>query len=198
MRADPLFAPVIEGMRGAGPNGESSVVYAVDTSLHLRYYNDAWERFALENGGGKVFAEWDIGCQVMDAVPKFLHRFYAKHWGEVLRGGKMWSYDYECSSGKLYRKYRMTVHAITGRVGLLVVNSPIIEELHRRHVPAVTRARVESYRSENGYFVQCCSCRRTRRPGNGAYWDWIPQLVDRMPKNTTHGLCLTCLAVYYP
>lgn len=101
---------------------------------------------------------------------------------------------YECSSPTIFRKFMMHVFPLKKTPGLLVVNSLCVERPHEASHESPCGA---GYRSSHGVVVMCSHCRRTKRSESSDHWDWVPEYVERLPPNTSHGLCNLCLEYYY-
>lgn len=178
-------------------------VYGLWQDLRLAYLNPAWFRFAAENGGEPaISSRWNLGVSIMESVAGQLQPFYRKLLENCLKPEKAElrpvQHEYECSSGALYRRFQLTVYPLKDHQGLLLVNSLVIE---RPHDPAERQPRAPDkadYADQHGLIHQCCHCRRVQNQEIGNRWDWVPQWVDHIPRDTTHSLCPFCLDYYYP
>ncbi len=79
------------------------------------------------------------------------------------------------------------------REGLIVVHSLIVERPYSGEDWEPKPPGEETYCDENGLIRQCADCRRVRRPGPEAIWDWVPDYVTAQPDRISHGLCEICL-----
>lgn len=194
--ADPRFLAHL-GELALSAEGEAETVYGVWSDLRLAYLGPGWFRFAAENGAGDEGwrARWTLGRSVADAWRPPLDRFYIRLFAGALATESPVSHDYQCHSAVTHRVFRMTLHRVGQGLGLFVVNSRLVESPHEASGDA---PRPPVYVDESGFVRQCMHCRRTRRIGEPGGWDWVPQLVERMPANTSHGLCDVCLAYYFP
>jgi hypothetical protein len=60
-----------------------------------------------------------------------------------------------------------------------------------------TAAWIDEYIDERGMVVQCCHCRRVRRPG--ASMVWVELAIEPVPyPRTSHGVCEACMRIHYP
>jgi hypothetical protein len=151
--------------------------------------NPAWNAFALANGARWRDGAWAIGSALMDAIPGILKSFYADLFARARAGAAPVDHEYECSTPTLRRWYSMRVfpcHASTFVVTHSLVRTAPVD--------------VSEYRPEPGAaLLQCSHCRRVQRPGVvPETWDFVPEYVQRVPENTSHGLCGPCMAFYYP
>jgi len=180
----------------AAVDADPSVVFALDSSLHIIYCNPAWDRFASENGGRELQKPAPLGHSVLDFITGALRPFYECAYRRVLEGGAPWEHLYECSSASVYRAFALRVLPMKQSAGLLAINSLRVERAHDR--PSFAGLD-EVYRQSNGVIVMCSHCRRTRRRlGDREAWDWVSDYVARRPLQVSHGLCETCLEYYYP
>lgn len=175
---------------------DTAVIFAIDSGFRIIYCNEAWDRFALENGGPHLVRSGQVGRALADVVAEPLQRFYWDAFDAVLTTGKPWDHCYECSSADVYRKFHMRLIPFPARGGLLVVNSLVQEHPHSglgQEAPSI-----ELYTSQEGLVTMCAHCRRTRRLGDPSIWDFVPGFVANMPPKVSHGLCLLCWAYHYP
>ncbi len=170
---------------------DDSVVYALDADLRILYCNAAWSEFASANKGETANAGSVLGTPVLEAMSEPLKSFYKSAFGEVRQTGQPWEKCYECSSPELFRRFRMRVRFLP-EWDILLVSSSL--ELEYPHGPG-RQSRVFDpafHQNRDGFVAMCSSCRRTRQAGR-ELWDWVPELVEKMPRNVTHGLCPVCL-----
>jgi hypothetical protein len=174
---------------------ESTVICCLDSRLRIVYCNSAWDRFAVENGAPHLCRPAPIGHCILDFISGPDRDYFEKHYRTCLLESQLWERDYECSSAKVHRTFRMRVLPLQSMRGLLVIFSLQVE---RPHELAGSPPLEDLYRSERGLIMMCASCRRTRRDGpDGESWDWIPSFVDRMPLRTSHGICTPCMELHY-
>ena len=176
---------------------DTAVIYVLNSAFDISYCNAAWDEFALKNGGAPVVRQHQIGRNALDVVPSPLRPFYETLFGSVLRNG--WGKDctYECSSDETYRRFHMhiTRKDIPGKGSfLVVVNSLVIEKPHDQ---PNRRFDLRILRQENGLISMCSHCRRVHLPKVQDGWVWVPDLVVRMPRDVSHGLCPVCFDIHY-
>jgi len=130
-------------------------------------------------------------------VGKPLREHYRAHLQSALEGRALWTSEYECSSPKVFRLYRMEVQSVGQGAGLLVLHTRLQQ---RPHAPGLDREPVNPgpWLDEHGLIHQCVHCRRVRRAGSDEAWDWVPQRVERVPDNATGSLCPPCIASRHP
>jgi hypothetical protein len=174
---------------------DRSVIFGLDSGLHIVYCNGAWDHFAAANGGSELLRPAPIGRLLLDSISGPLRPYYESAYHDVLRTSQPWTHIYECSSPAAYRRLSMRVLTMKKTGGLLVVNSLCVE---RPHAGSANRPCESEYRHQNGILVMCSHCRRTRRVDNSQVWDWVPEYVERMPTRASHGLCDICLQYHYP
>lgn len=188
----PSFRGAVEGHDLEALGATSSTVVGVDSDLRIALYNEAYVRFAEQNGGGPAFLRsWGLGASLLDAIPPVLSDFYRSRLLAAMASNEPWQHTYECSSPDLERTLHLTAYPLGGR-GLLLVHSVRLEVPHTRELAADP---VDSYRDGNGFLTQCAYCRRTRR--SEARWDFVPAALARGLDNVSHGICRACADHYF-
>jgi hypothetical protein len=180
---------------------DAAIIYVLDSNLNVAWCNGAWDQFAVENGGANVLRERQIGRNVLDVTPSPLLPFYEKLYASVLGDGKERNHLYECSSDRTVRRFHMHVARkdTTGEGSfLVVVNSLILEAAQRESgQPTASEYDFQALQEDNGFITMCSHCRRTRVPNAADRWVWVPDLVRKMPRSVSHGLCLVCFNIHY-
>jgi hypothetical protein len=201
-RGDPRFVRLLERSGGRQLDQSRDIIYGLWPDLTLAYQNAAWFRFAAENGEPAISSTWPIGRSVLDAVPGCLSLWCRTFVASALASGgsRPLSHEYECSSADVYRRFVMTAYPVPGPIadGVLVANSLRVEVPHSQsdQVPMPQAAR--NYIDAAGLIHQCAHCRRVRSVAEPLEWHWVPEWVRHARQNISHGLCETCLTVYYP
>jgi hypothetical protein len=169
--------------------------FALTESLDICYCNQAWDRFALENGGTpNVLAASVLHRPFLQFVLEALRANFEELFHRVRALGRMQSQDYECSSAKVFRVYRMQVYPLRSGGGFVVINSLRVVHPHTR---AVCEPDDATYRCKLGLIHMCANCRRTRRVDAPSAWDWVPAYVERPRREMTHTVCPFCREYYY-
>lgn len=196
---DSSFASLLVSFGEDALAEHEGTIYGLWPDLTLAYFNPAWFRFAAENNGEPAIStQWGLGRSVLDAICEELQALYRNAYRDCLSSRAAWNQDYECSSGRIFRRFRMTAYPLADGQGLLVVNSLIAEQPHDSDARPPRVAEDRRYRDERGIVVQCAWCRRIRHPRRAARWDWVPAWVDRPPSATSHGICEPCYGHYFP
>ena len=60
----------------------------------------------------------------------------------------------------------------------------------------MSRRPIEAFTGDHGLVVQCSCCRRLKDPV-GPAWEFVAEAVASSPPKVSHGLCPTCVALYY-
>jgi hypothetical protein len=178
---------------------DPAVIYALEPDFRISYCNQAWDRFAAENGGRNLDRDAVRGVSVLDVTPEPLRTFYLNAYSSAQIQRQPWEHEFECSSPEMYRAFRMRVFPLR-LSSLLVENSLLVERLHGADREAA-EANAAQYVSENGILTMCCHCRRTRRIASEKpfeTWDWVPDFLVNPPGAVSHGLCRMCYAYFYP
>ena len=172
---------------------DPAVVYAVDGRNRLFFVNKAWDAFARANSGESLTSDQLTGVDICEGSEESLRSFYVALFDHVRTHSKPVDHMFECSSGSLYRELRMRVMPLASSNGLLIVNSVVIERPH--NISPVSFA-ADRYVDASGLITMCASCRRTRQASLAA-WDWVPDLVERNPRQLSYSLCNLCREYYY-
>ena len=171
---------------------DESVLYALDADFRVVYCNAAWDRFASANKGETTKSSAVQGKFVLEAFSEPLKGFYERAFRAVRQTGQTWEHCYECSSPELFRRFRMRVLFLPESDIVLVISSLEIECPHGpERQPRVFDP--VFYQNRDGLISMCSSCRRTRQADAPESWDWVPHLIEKMPRNVSHGLCPVCL-----
>ena len=183
-----------EALRAALEREQGSA-YVLRPDLSLEYVNEAWRRFALENGA----TDLDSGCETRIPITRAfrppLRELFTTKFQHALQRNQKWNHSYECSSPEVYRKFNMQVQPTSGRDGLIVIHSLIVEAPLGGGL-AGGEALTAHYTDARGLIVQCSSCGRIREPSSSS-WHWAPGLVGVERENLSHGICPTCNFQYY-
>lgn len=173
-----------------------STIFVVDSKLSFVYCNPAWDVFALKNGGHNILRTSVIGTSILAAIPKVLGDFFEDGFDRVRKEMETWEHDYECSSPRHFRMFRMRVLPIRDR-HFLVEHVLRVETPHGcRDLPTDS---LSHYLGANLTITMCCHCRRTLRvnPEIPNTWDFVRLFIDNPPALVSHGLCAVCRTHYY-
>ncbi len=176
----------------------AAVIYVLDRDLRIVYCNEAWNRFAAENGGRGLERDSQVGRSLMDVIPLPLKQFFEENYRKALSKREIWSHSYECSSPTVYRAFRMVSYPDPEGDGVVVVNSITVERPHEDQDRKVCSPNGMLYEDEQGIVTMCCHCRRTCRVGQTAVWDWVPIYLEEPPELISHGICAVCMNLIYP
>lgn len=159
------------------------------------YFNPAWERSAIDNGAPDLLSSYGLGSSWWRCVPAVLAPFLSSAFESARRNAHgHWEHGLSCPSAELERQWRMRILWLPA--GGYLLDYQLLAELPHDGADAV-RDPID-YRPPGGMFVQCAHCRRMKRPRPPEAWDWVPSHVRSPPRNTTHALCETCFAFFYP
>lgn len=173
--------------------GSDHSIYAMDQELNLIYYNKAWKKFALDNGGQAFLNQLELGQNVIDYISGYdLKNFYGGNFEQVLKSGKSWYHEYECSSITAYRSFFQTTYRLKNSKGLAVISSLSLELPMEKLYRIPCEAKENHYFQKSGFINQCSNCRFTKRADHSQKWEWVPQWINNIPKNINHSLCPNC------
>lgn len=165
--------------------------YLLSHDLRIVRVNAAWTRFAEANDGHDMLAPWGRGSCILDAVSGPLRAHHRELFEQVLATGQRREQDYECSSDRVERRFRMVVFPVAASV-LVVTHSLRLERPLDHEAAGADEAR---YRRD-GIIRMCSNCRRVQARGVAERWDWVPTWVVSMPHDVSHGLCPPCAQVF--
>jgi len=149
----------------------------VDKALRLVYCSSAWDQFAVSNDGDAAIASRVIGTNLLDVVPEPLKRLYDQLFAVARDTRQMWPLDYECSSAKLYRLFRMEIRPMRSAAGFVLVHALRVERLHGPDRTSFS-PNADRYSDSQGQITMCAHCRKTRRVAEPEIWDWVPEYVS--------------------
>lgn len=173
-------------------NNSLNTCIAVDRDFNMVFLNQAYFKFAEDNNGIEIHDRFNLGTNFLDAISGDFRKFYREFMQKTLDQSKPGSFDYECSSARVFRKFRLLAYPLQDRAGLLMEHSLIVSCEHDREaVPFEGKY----YIDEHGILHQCGHCRRIRNLPTQR-WDWCPGAMDF--KDVSHGMCDTCVDYYYP
>ncbi len=165
-------------------------------NLKLIYYNPTWRIFANENGANDAELKIKSLAQpIIDALPEPFKNYYLSKFNEVLKTGKVWHFDYECSSAETYRLFNQIAHPFKNGKGIIVVNRLRVEMPMSKTNRKIKKALEHLYLQETGFINQCCNCRCIQSVKNKKEWDWVPEWVKQMHPNTSHTICQFVLII---
>jgi hypothetical protein len=177
---------------------DTNSVFGLSTDLCINYLNPAWFVFSQENDGEPDISErFGLGTYIGEALSGSARDYYLDAFQRILQKGAVWHHDYECSSPDRFRLYHQSVYPLYKRQGLVIVNSPVTEQLFNESFRILCPATTNLYTQETGFIVQCSNCRRVQSTTRQDVWDWVPALVKDMPANTSHSFCPMCFEYYY-
>ncbi|MBT8315590.1 MAG: hypothetical protein KJP26_14125 [Maribacter sp.] len=173
-------------------------IYALSRDLRFTYFNPAWFRFATKNGFDKAAAKkLALGSSVLKWIRGLRLKCYLRNnYKKVIRTGKIWHFDYECSSPSEYRLFHQIVHPLYKKSGVLIINTEMFKLPMSTMNRKTFRVIEDRYIQSDGQIVHCGNCRHTRRADEPDLWDWVPEWIDKLPANYRLSICPTCEHLY--
>jgi hypothetical protein len=177
---------------------DAATLIVLDRDHKIMWTNPAWSEFALSNRGGERIAHGLIGTSYFDGVSGPFVGLFRDAFHDVLSSKTPFLHDYECSSERVARRFRLRALPL-GEDGLLLEHSLTASGPHEHDDERLGSHELleEIYRDAVGVVSMCGNCRRTRRPSNESAWDWVPRFIASPVMPTSHGICPTCAAFYY-
>lgn len=185
---------------------ETNSACLLDVHGVIRFVNEAWDRFARENGGApRALGAAVVGTRWLDHLSgdevrvlhaRLLERALAgQGWSGVVQLG-------ECNTPTEARLVASRFERVLSRrdgepVGIAAVHTVLTSRPMAEAHPPV-EADASAYRRQDGLLVQCACCRRVQSPADPRRWDLVPRLVASPAPLVTHGLCELCVHLYYP
>jgi hypothetical protein len=179
----------------------------LDREGTILFANEAWDRFARENGGGeRVGSAVLVGTRWIDHIsgeaPRRLHRLLLeralRRLGPTPGGGVV---QFNESNGpalaRLVATHLEPIETPGGQVGVAVIHRTVREVPVAEVYPVVVGEEAR-WRCEDGTVEQCSCCRRVRRPDVPEEWDLVPGLVAEPPGAVRFAYCSLCLELHYP
>ena len=158
--------------------------------------NEAFRRFARENGGEGVVASWGPGRSLLECLPEALRTFYRGLYDAAFCGRPA-EHEYVCHSPDQFRRFVMRLvprpdGTVVSEHALLVeVPHPTLVDLSREGV-------LREYRQPTGLISKCCSCQKLRHPGVQGRWDQVRIAFTEGLLEVSHGICPVCAEQLYP
>jgi hypothetical protein len=186
---------------------EKDPALLLDRDAVILFVNEAWDRFARENGGGERVASASlVGTSWFDHIagetPRRLHRLLferaVRRLGPAAHGGVVQLN--EANGPETARLVATHLEPITGPndslTGVAVVHR-VVRELPLSEVYPVVGGDEGRWQDAEGRIEQCSCCRRVRRPDEPEEWDLAPGLVAEPPEHVHFGYCSLCLELHY-
>jgi hypothetical protein len=164
---------------------DPSSLAAITEDGRIGWVNQGWLEFARDNGGAR--AAIHVGDNYFAGISGEIRGLFEAAVSKCLASGVAVEQEYECSSARVRRVYRLRMLPLSERV-LLLVHHPIACRSQDRPAEPPEEAR---YRETTGLIVQCGNCRRTRTFPEQA-WHWVPAWVERPPANIAYVMCSIC------
>jgi hypothetical protein len=138
---------------------DSSSVVIIDLGGTILWTNEAWTRFARENGGESVPERFGPGRSYFAGISGPLREFFQGAFESALLTKTVFEHEYECSSADEYRLMHLRALPVPG--GELLLQHSIVAEHPQDHASSTEQE--TRYRTRDGMVVQCSNCRRFRR-----------------------------------
>jgi hypothetical protein len=174
-------------------------IYGLSEDLNLIYVNPEWINFAKENGvKGNVFKKIPLGQPITNAIfGECVKSFYTENYMKVLKTGKPWHHEYECSAVDEFREFHQNTYRIKDGKGLIIINTLTIHSPMKETGRKAYKVSDKRYLNTTGFLTQCSNCRCTQRANETNIWDWVPEWVEKIPDNCSHSICPICFDYFW-
>jgi hypothetical protein len=180
----------------------------LDAEGVILFVNEAWDRFAAENGGGeRAGSSGVVGTRWLDGIhgedPRrvhavLLHRAMRRSGGGPGGAVLHTSESNDAERSRLVATRLEALGAPGGGLTAVAVIHRTVRDLPLAEVYPPVEGDGASHRSADGTWEQCGCCRRTRRPGPSGEWDLVKALVAVPPRATRFVYCPLCLELHCP
>ena len=198
MKQDKEFEALLERMPAedrAALESSSRVVIGIWPDGTIGYVNPRFDSVAREAGADPAFASsWGVGANYFAACPEIVGARIRSRIAAVLESNAPQEFDYLCPTPHSSATHMVRFYPFAESKALVLVHTLVREVPYpssRLHPPVIER-----YRSAAGIVTQCMHCRCVRVVGDTPVWEFVPEFVERMPENTSHGICDPCLLHY--
>jgi len=177
----------------------SDAALLLDLEGTVLFVNEAWERLASAAGRapgpavGTAFADCAPGEEPRAVLRSLVASAARGPAHPVFISGELNSPE----TARLVTMQMQPLVAGGESMGVTVV-CRVVRELPAGEVYPVVEGKLESYLGEVGALVQCCCCRRTRRPADPEEWDFVPLLVAVPPADALFVYCPLCRELHRP
>lgn len=178
----------------------------LDREGTILFANEAWDRFARENGGGeRVDSSALVGTRWIDHIsgeaPRRLHRLLLeralRRLGPASGGGVVQLNESNSPTmARLVATHLEPIETPGGQVGVALVHR-LVREVPVAEVYPIAAGEESRWRDDDGGVEQCSCCRRVRRPDEPEEWDLVPGLVAEPPARVRFAYCALCLELHY-
>jgi hypothetical protein len=176
----------------------------LDAQGTFLFVNEAWDRHAAENGGGRAcLGETLIGTPWLDhIVGDDVRARHADLLRRALRSPgpkprpvlQMAECNTPTTAGLLSTKLEPVFH--NGEAVAIRISHTLVRERPIAEVYDVVHRPLEAYRGDEGRVAQCSCCRRVLDPREPDRWDLVPELVAAPPPGVVHALCGYCAQLH--
>jgi len=180
----------------------------LDADGVILFVNDAWDRFAAENGGGsRAGSSGVVGTRWLDGIqgedPRrvhavLLHRAMRRE-GDGPGGAVL--HTSEANDDRVARLVATRLDAILSPAGALVAIAVVhrtVRELPLEEVYPPVDGGGDAHRSPDGSIEQCSCCRRTARQDGSGEWDYVRSFAAVPPRATHFVYCPLCVELHCP
>jgi len=177
---------------GVQATRREDVVFGAWADGRLAYFNDAYVRFAIDNGAPSLPDHMPLGSDVLDVVPSPVQSIYRDGWSRLL-AGQAWYLGIECNGPDVFRS--IVVHARPLRARTAVVGV-----LFQHHVRTIAPMHRPDQGAAHPHLVGpnarlCVNCARTADASSGpTRWVWVSANLDQHLAQVDWGLCDRCEA----
>lgn len=169
-----------------------SSILGINRNYQIILFNEGYVRFANQNDGVESLSRYGLGTNILDAIYGPQKEYYHKFINNCFEQTKHITHEYECSSENVYRLMKLFVYPSHDNKVLLMEHTLIEKKIH----DIIESIKIiDDYLDNDNIIIQCGQCRRSQHQKT-KNWDWVVSSFTHV--KISHGLCDSCLALYYP
>ncbi|MEO6396903.1 MAG: hypothetical protein ABIP13_00390 [Tepidiformaceae bacterium] len=185
-------------------DAESGLACALDAEGTIVYLHERWDTVLPPGAPNAARSEQLIGSRWLDAMTDdtvlYYERLVASVFSLPSTIGAGLVHVSQCNTPDLVRqctaRFAPVFDGDGPPIGATIVYGLKSLGTAAQHYGMSLRP-VETFTNDDGNVVQCSCCRRLRDP-QGRDWEFVPAALAEAPARLSHGLCPTCVALYYP
>ncbi len=184
---------------------EPGVACVLDLDGVIVHCNKNWDDAVPAGTIGPVRSAQVLGQPWVGAIQGSMRSYYERLLTRAINlppdPGAGLVHVSECNTPSLVRRSTARFAPLFvdegGRLLGVAVTYGLLELGSARELYGISERSPDAYRNSHGIVTQCSCCRRLRRTDDST-WDFVADALSSGLPRVSHGICDTCLAVYYP